>query len=65
MFKDHHPKEVLDKMRHESIDAALARGIKIEVIGPKKSGKSKKANADTKIDYNLIPKDIMDLLKKQ
>jgi hypothetical protein len=63
MFKDHHPKEKLAKMKHESVEAALARGVKIEKIGANTSGK-KPNKSDTKIDHNLLPKDIMELLKK-
>jgi hypothetical protein len=64
MFKTHYPKEVMEKWKRESTEDAIARGVEVEKIGAKVSGKRKK-KVNTEVDYNLIPKDIRELLDKK
>ena len=61
MFKDHHPKHVTDKWKHESTEEALARGVTIQKVGVKVSGKKKQH--DKPIEKHLIPVELRDLIK--
>jgi hypothetical protein len=64
MFKTHHPKAKLDRIKHETIDKAIARGVKIEKVARRTSDTSRSKSTVSKvIDKTLIPVELLHLIK--
>lgn len=62
MYKNHWPDDK-DFGTFETLEEAIARGVKIQKVAPKVSGKKKSANKPKVIDKTAIPKELQHLLK--
>lgn len=63
MYKNHWPDDK-DFGTYETVEQAIARGVKVQKVAPKASGiKKKSANKPKVIDKTAIPKELQHLLK--
>jgi hypothetical protein len=64
MYKENFTKEQLNKMKFETIEEAMKRGVEIEVIPEGKSGlKKNQPKQCPVIDASKLPAEFRDLVK--